>query len=87
MARVFRTSHSASPAWTTQTKSESAAVGPRSILKTSDVKFMKCFHNGSMTVGVGNHGKRVAHGPQTTLVSGPSRARNWGGIGGTQQAC
>ena len=58
MARVFRTSHSASPAWTTQTKSESAVVGPRSILKTSDVKVMKCFHNGSMTVGGGEPWER-----------------------------
>ena len=87
VARVFRTSHSASPALSTQTKSESAVGKPRSILKTSDVKVMKCFNNGGMAVGDGEHGRRVTHGPQTTLVSGSSRARSWGGIGGTQHAC
>ena len=88
VARVSRTSHSASPALATQTKPESAVVGPKSILKTSDAKVTKCFLNGSMTVGMGNHGKRATHGPHTTLESGSSQARDLGGgIGGTQQVC
>ena len=50
-AKLFKTSHSTSPALWTQTKSESAVGKPRSILKTSDVKVVKCFNNWSMTVG------------------------------------
>ena len=53
VARVVRTPHSASPVLATQTKSWSAVVGPKSILKTSDGKVTKCFLNGSMTVGDG----------------------------------
>ena len=53
VARLFKVSHSTSPASATQTKSESVVVGPKSILKPSDVKVMKGFRNGSMTVGDG----------------------------------
>ena len=54
LARLFKVSHSTSPASETQTKSESVVVGPKSILKSSDAKVMKkCFLNGSMTAGDG----------------------------------
>ena len=53
VARLFKVSHSTSPASETQTKNESVVVGPKSILKSSDAKVMKCFLNGSMTVGDG----------------------------------
>ena len=43
VARLFKVSHSTSPALATQTKSESVVVGPKSILKPSDAKVMKCF--------------------------------------------
>ena len=45
VARFFKVSLSESPASATQT-SESVVVGPKSILKSSDVKVMKCFRNG-----------------------------------------
>ena len=53
VARLFKVSHSTSPALATQTKTESVVVGPKSILKSSDVKVTKCFLNGSMPVGDG----------------------------------
>ena len=53
VARVFKVSHSASPASATQTKAESVVVGPKSILKSSDAKVTKYFLSGSMTVGDG----------------------------------
>ena len=54
VARASKAAHSAIPASATQTKSESGVVGPKSILKPSDVKVTKCFLiNGSMAVGDG----------------------------------
>ena len=55
VARAFRTSHSTGPrCGRRRSQSLLSAVGkPRSILKTSDVKVMKCFANGSMALGDG----------------------------------
>ena len=53
VARLFKVSHSTSPASATQTENESVVVGPKSILKSSDVKVRKDFPTESRGAGKG----------------------------------
>ena len=53
VARLFKVSHSTSPALATQTEKESVVVGPRSILKSSNLKVKKSFPDESGGAGEG----------------------------------
>ena len=58
VARLCRTFHSATPASATQAKSKSTVAGPKSILRTSDVKGTKSTPEGGRAVGDGEPWKK-----------------------------